>query len=77
MLINDSQYLSVIDRLKTEIQKSQYHAALAVNSELIMLYFRIGQVINEHKLWGNKFIDNLSKDLKIAFRTVRGIRSEI
>lgn len=72
MLINDSQYLSVIDRLKTEIQKSQYHAALAVNSELIMLYFRIGQVINEHKLWGNKFIDNLSKDLKIAFPNSTG-----
>ena len=67
MLINDNNYLSVVDTLKSEIQKAQYSAALAVNSELTMLYYRIGKVINEHKTWGNKFIDNLSKDLKIAF----------
>ena len=72
MLINDGQYLSVIDNLKSEIQKSQYSAALAVNSELTMLYYRIGKVINEYKTWGNKFIDNLSRDLKIAFPNSTG-----
>ena len=72
MLINDNQYLSVIDKLKSEIQKSQYSAALAVNSELTMLYYRIGKVINEYKTWGNKFIDNLSRDLKIAFPNSTG-----
>lgn len=72
MLINDNQYLSVIDSLKNEIQKSQYSAALAVNSELTMLYYRIGKIINEYKTWGNKFIDNLSRDLKIAFPNSTG-----
>ena len=72
MLINDGQYLSVIDNLKSEIQKSQYSAALAVNSELTMLYYRIGKAINEYKTWGNKFIDNLSRDLKIAFPNSTG-----
>lgn len=72
MLINDSQYLSIIDKLKGEIQRAQYSAALAVNSELTMLYYRIGRVINEHKTWGNKFIDNLSRDLKIAFPNSTG-----
>ena len=72
MLINDNQYLSIIDNLKSEIQKSQYSAALAVNSELTMLYYRIGKVINEYKTWGNKFIDNLSRDLKIAFPNSTG-----
>lgn len=72
MLINDNKYLSVIDNLKSEIQKSQYSAALAVNSELTMLYYRIGKVINEYKSWGNKFIDNLSRDLKIAFPNSTG-----
>jgi len=72
MLINDSQYLSIIDTLKGEIQRAQYSAALAVNSELTMLYYRIGRVINEHKTWGNKFIDNLSRDLKIAFPNSTG-----
>ena len=72
MLINDNQYLSIINELKKEIGKSQYSAALAVNRELVFLYYRIGKVINEHKNWGNKFIDNLSRDLKSAFPNVNG-----
>ena len=32
-----------------------------------MLYYHIGNIINEHKTWGNKFIDNLAKDIKIAY----------
>ncbi len=67
MLMNDNQYMSVIDQVKNEIRSSQYSAALAVNKELTLLYYRIGKVINEHKVWGNKFIDNLSRDLKLAF----------
>ena len=64
--------MSVFDTLKSEIQKSQYNAALAVNSELTLLYHRIGKVINEHKSWGNKFIDNLSRDLRLAFPNSTG-----
>ena len=67
MLMNDKQYMSVIDQVKNEIQSSRYSAALAVNKELTLLYHKIGKVINEHKVWGNKFIDNLSRDLKLAF----------
>ena len=32
----------------------------------------VGKVINEYKTWGNKFIDNLSRDLKIAFPNSTG-----
>lgn len=67
MLINDNQYLSVIDEIKKEIEKAQYKAALQVNRELIVLYHEIGQIINLHKSWGNKFIDNLAKDIKLAY----------
>ncbi|MBQ9151491.1 MAG: DUF1016 family protein, partial [Clostridia bacterium] len=72
MLNNEHQYLSVIDQVKKEIQKSQYGAALAVNRELTLLYYRIGRVINEYKTWGNKFIDNLSRDLKMEFPNSTG-----
>ena len=72
MLNNDGQYLSLIDQVKKEIRKSQYGAALAVNRELTLLYYRIGRVINEHKAWGNKFIDNLSRDLKLEFPNSTG-----
>lgn len=72
MLINDNQYLSVIESIKTEISKAQYNAALQVNKELTLLYYHIGRIINEHKSWGNKFIDNLARDIKIAYPNSTG-----
>ena len=67
MLINENQYLDVIESIKNEISKAQYSAALQINKELTLLYYHIGSTINEHKTWGNKFIDNLAKDIKIAY----------
>ena len=52
MLINDNQYLDVIESIKNEISKAQYSAALQVNKELTLLYYHIGSIINEHKTWG-------------------------
>ena len=67
MLINDNQYLSIIETIKSEIAKSQYKVALQINRELTLLYHTIDTAINECKIGGNKFIDNLAKDIKLAF----------
>ena len=64
--------MSVIESIKTEISKAQYNAALQVNKELTLLYYHIGRTINEHKSWGNKFIDNLARDIKIAYPNSTG-----
>lgn len=72
MLMNSNEYLSTIESIKSEIKSAQYKAALSVNRELIMLYYNIGKIINEHKSWGNKFIDNLAADIKIEFPSVKG-----
>lgn len=72
MLINDHQYLSVIENIKQEIKSAQYRAVLSANTEMILLYHHIGCIINEHKTWGSKFIDNLSKDIKLAFPDATG-----
>ena len=72
MLINDNQYLSIIETIKSEIAKSQYKAALQINRELTLIYQSIGTAINECKIWGNKFIDNLAKDIKLAFPNSTG-----
>lgn len=32
----------------------------------------VGLVINEHKAWGNKFVENLAADIKLAFPDVTG-----
>ncbi len=72
MLINTSEYLETIEQIKTEIRAAQYKAAVSVNQELILLYHSIGEVINSHKVWGNKFIDSLAKDIKLAFPDAKG-----
>ncbi len=72
MLMNSNEYIDLIQSIKREIQSAQYKATLSVNKELIMLYYNIGKIINEHKSWGNKFIDNLAADLRIAFPEAKG-----
>lgn len=72
MLLNDNEYIAVVEEIKNRIQSAKYKASVAVNSELILLYYNIGKTINEHKVWGNKFIDNLSKDIALAYPGVKG-----
>ncbi len=72
MLMNGSEYIEIIEAIKSEIIGAQYKAALNVNRELIMLYYHIGTVINEHKTWGNKFIENLAADIKLSFPSTKG-----
>ena len=72
MLMNNGDYLKVIESVKTEIKAAQYKAALNVNRELILLYYEIGRIINAHKSWGNKFIDNLAADIRMEFPQVKG-----
>lgn len=72
MLINDSQYISIINSIKKEIVNSQYKAAVSVNRELVLLYYNIGCIINEHKTWGNKFIETLAHDIKLEFPDSKG-----
>lgn len=72
MLMNSNEYLEIVKSIRDEIKVAQYKAAVSVNRELIMLYYNIGQVINEHKSWGNKFIDNLAADIKLSFPSATG-----
>ena len=72
MLMNGGEYLDLVQSIKQEIQSAQYRAALNVNRELICLYYDIGSAINEHKTWGNKFIENLATDIRLAFPEAKG-----
>ena len=72
MLMNTQEYLSIIENIKSEITATQYRAAVHVNTDMLLLYYDIGCVINEHKSWGNKFIDNLAADIRIAFPKSKG-----
>ena len=72
MLINNNEYFKVLERVKEQIQSAQYHAVLGANREQILLYWNIGRVIIENSNWGNKFIDNLARDINSEFPNTKG-----
>ena len=72
MLMNSNEYLNIVESIKQEIRTAQYRATVSVNRELLVLYHSIGEVINEHKVWGNKFVENLAFDIKISFPDATG-----
>ena len=72
MLMNTPEYISIVENIKHEITAAQYRAAVHVNAGLLLLYHSIGCIINDHKSWGNKFIDNLATDIKMSFPESKG-----
>jgi predicted nuclease of restriction endonuclease-like (RecB) superfamily len=75
ILNQNIEYASWLKELKTTIQKRQLKAAVAINYEIIMLYWELGNEIvqkQENAKWGSGFIDQLSKDLKEAFPEMSG-----
>jgi predicted nuclease of restriction endonuclease-like (RecB) superfamily len=72
MLINNAEYFDLLEKIKEQIRSAQYRAVLGVNREQILLYWNIGRVIIENIQWGNKFIDNLARDIKLAFPNSKG-----
>ena len=70
--LDKDTYKEIFENIKNEINSSQYKAMYAINKELICMYWHIGKIILENYQWGNKFIDNLSIDLKLEFPRVNG-----
>ena len=60
-------YEAFLGELKERIRTAQLRASLAVNRELVLLYWQMGRDIlarqKEHG-WGAKVIDRLSQDLR-------------
>ncbi len=70
-----ADYLEFLTELKNRIRAAQTKAAIFVNRELTLLYYRIGCSIlaRQHKEgWGAKVIDHLSRDLRLAFPEMKG-----
>lgn len=62
--------------IKSRIASARTRAALAVNSELIKLYWEIGQEILQRERkhgWGGKVIERLAADLREAFPQMTGL----
>lgn len=68
-------YASLLATIKERIQRVQVRAALAVNRELVLLYWGIGnEIIARQKAegWGTKVIERLAKDLRAEFPHMKG-----
>jgi predicted nuclease of restriction endonuclease-like (RecB) superfamily len=68
-------YADWLSDLKTRIHSAQQRAALAVNRELVLLYWQIGRDIlvrQAEQGWGAKVIERLAHDLRTAFPEMKG-----
>ena len=76
MLEAQFDYPSLLTDLKTQIRAARTKAALAVNRELILLYWSIGrQILEQQKRqgWGAKVVPQLAKDLRLEFPDMKGL----
>lgn len=63
----EKAYIDWIEDLKQKIKSAQLKASIAVNAELMLLYWDIGKGIVEKQEnfgWGSKIVDQMAKDLK-------------
>lgn len=77
-IFRQQEYSQWLTELKQNIRKSQIKAAVAVNTELIRLYWDLGKQIVERQesaQWGSGFIEQLSKDLRTEFPDIKGLSS--
>jgi predicted nuclease of restriction endonuclease-like (RecB) superfamily len=74
-LIKNSDYKAFIQDVKQRIQSAQIKAAIAVNQELLHLYWDLAELIvlkQQEATWGDRFITQMSKDLKDEFPDQKG-----
>jgi predicted nuclease of restriction endonuclease-like (RecB) superfamily len=68
-------YADWLTELKSRIHAAQQRATLAVNRELVLLYWQIGRDILQRQAelgWGAKVIERLAHDLRTAFPDMKG-----
>ena len=71
----DKAYIHWLQQLKERVRTAQIKASLKVNAELLNLYWDLGREIQEKEKeinWGNKLIEQLSKDLLSEFPDMKG-----
>lgn len=70
--LNHQEYKTLLSELKNKIRGARLKAALAVNHEVISLYWHIGKQIIDRQNWGSKLVETLSNDLQNVFPETSG-----
>jgi predicted nuclease of restriction endonuclease-like (RecB) superfamily len=68
-------YAQWLTELKSRIHVAQQRAVLAVNRELVLLYWQMGRDILQRQAqqgWGAKVIERLAHDLRVEFPQMKG-----
>jgi predicted nuclease of restriction endonuclease-like (RecB) superfamily len=74
--LSTQSYAALLKSIKERIQTAQVRAAVAVNQELVLLYWGIGKEIlarQQAEGWGKNVIPRLSKDLASEFPEMKGL----
>lgn len=64
------QYITFVDSVKRCIQDARVQAVNKLNSQLIKLYWQLGQMIVENQErhgWGKNIVERLAQDLRVSF----------
>jgi predicted nuclease of restriction endonuclease-like (RecB) superfamily len=68
-------YQTLITEIKGRIRQGQSRASLAVNAELIYMYYDIGQIIIDRQKeqgWGYAVIPKIAKDIRSELSELKG-----
>jgi len=69
-------YSTLLEEAKSAVLAAQLRARLAVNNELVGLYWRLGRLILDRQQiegWGARIVDRLSADLRAEFPEMKGL----
>jgi predicted nuclease of restriction endonuclease-like (RecB) superfamily len=72
----DKNYYDILESLKEKIRIGRQKAASLVNTQLLGIYWEIGNTILQQQQkegWGTKVIDRLTADLKTEFPDMKGL----
>jgi predicted nuclease of restriction endonuclease-like (RecB) superfamily len=62
--------------LKEKIRQARLQATIAVNNELLKVYWEIGDTISKQEQiegWGTKTVEKLASDLRVEFPDMKGL----
>ncbi len=76
MGVKNKGYFSILENLKIKIKSARQKAAITLNTQLLELYWEIGNAISQQQQqegWGTKVVERLAKDLKMEFPDFKGL----
>lgn len=72
MLLNTGEYKESLGHVVKIISSARSNAAQKASAEMIRMYWLVGNELVARSEWGNKYIETLSRDIRVAFPGIKG-----